>query len=417
MPWNGHSRNHHGVDQSLGVDMLQLPANALVTMAVEETGLCDFGSGPLLDGLEALVAATATEGNLSPRGAMVRTASILRLLRNRLRFEQDLKWNSEILDELLVPPVIIVGLARTGMSMLQGILSSAPDAQRLELWRMYNPAPLPCPDCGGPDPRIAEADIIARVLRAEAPEFFALRRVEATTVNEEALLLDMTFQCRSLSMWAPVSGYRAWLDAQPPEPSYMYLRRLLQYLQWQDGGARERHFVMKSTAHLGSINALLRVFPDAIVVHCHRDPCETIASCCQVIYSMRAMMCDEVDPVALGVEMLDVWSTAMERDIIQRRDPAVAQRIVDVGYRQLIHDPISIAETVYGLLGKPLSSEMMSAMEGRDRASRRYKHKDATKALGAFGLNRAAVEKAFHNYFESEAGQRFIDEPLSSRGS
>lgn len=391
------------------IAMPPLATDALMNAAVEATGLSDFGSAPFTEGLAALVEASNNEGQLSDLGQMAKTADILRLLRNRLRFENDLKIHPEISDEPILAPVIIVGLVRTGTSKLQGILSSDPGAHRLELWRMYNPAPGPEPMTDTPDPRIAEARAITQMLQAQAPEFFALHPMEAEGVNEEAVLMDMTFACPGLAMWAPVPSYRHWLDAQSPEPTYQYLRRLLQYLQWQDGGARGRHFVMKSPAHLGALDALLRVFPDAVVVQCHRDPAEIIASFSRLIMSMRNMMCDHVDPVALGAEMLSMWSTAMSRNVIQRENPTIGHRIIDVHYRQVVDDPLSVAETVYARLGKSLSTAAMSKMREWENCNPQYKYGRVEYSLGQFGLDKAAVEAAFDSYYEQITQQLALD--------
>ena len=47
---------------------------------------------------------------------------ILRLLQNRLRFAEDLSRNPEILDQELLPPVLIVSLPRTGSTKLHRML-------------------------------------------------------------------------------------------------------------------------------------------------------------------------------------------------------------------------------------------------------------------------------------------------------
>jgi hypothetical protein len=397
------------------VTVPQFTKDALMNAVVEETGLSDFGSDPFVEGLEVLITATTTEGHLSELGRMAKTADVLRLLRNRLRFEHDVKLHPEILDEPILPPIIILGLVRTGTSKLQGVLSTDPGAQRLELWRMYNSAPFPGASSDGPDPRIAEAQLITQMLHAQAPEFFALHPMEAAAVNEEAVLMDMTFQCPALAMWAPVPSYRRWLDAQPPEPAYQYLRRLLQYLQWQDGGAQGRHFVMKSPAHLGSVRALLRVFPDAVIVHCHRDPSEIIASFSRLILSMRSMMCEEVEPISLGAEMLDIWSSAMQRNVAQRSDPAVAARIVDFHYRQVVQEPIEVARIVYECLGKELSVDAVSAMNGWEDSNPQYKYGRVEYSLEQFGLDQGTVDAAFNSYLDQVAQQSLLAEPLTKR--
>ena len=63
--------------------------------------------------------------------------------------------------------------------------------------------------------------------------------------------------------------------ARDQRPSYAYLRKILQALQWLRGGTR---WVLKSPQHLEQFPALVETFPDATFVVTHRDPVSVTTS-------------------------------------------------------------------------------------------------------------------------------------------
>ena len=71
-----------------------------------------------------------------------------------------------------------------------------------------------------------------------------------------------------------VPAYRAWLDHQDFTPAYRHLRRMLQLLQWQKrrGESGAGAGCSRRPRISGYLDTLLATFPDAHVVHMHRDP-------------------------------------------------------------------------------------------------------------------------------------------------
>ena len=68
-------------------------------------------------------------------------------------------------------------------------------------------------------------------------------------------------------------------------PAYRRYRRNLQQIGLD---APDKRWVLKNPSHLGALPALLEVFPDALVVQCHRDPVEAVASACSLAATSTA---------------------------------------------------------------------------------------------------------------------------------
>jgi hypothetical protein len=177
---------------------------------------------------------------------------------------------------------------------------------------------------------------------------------------------------------------------------------LLQYLQWQDGGGRGRRWILKKPHHLGMLETLLHTFPDAVLVHCHRDPVLAIPSFARLLEVTRRMHSDDVDPIAIGEEALTFSAEQMER-YLARRSGAVDARIIDVPYGQIRRNVLEVAAQVYDAAGLELSSAALEAMRqwlalnGEPPQGHAY-------SLERFGLSEVRINRAFAGYVDEFGG-------------
>ena len=115
-------------------------------------------------------------------------------------------------------------------------------------------------------------------------------------------------------------------------PAYAFEKPFLQYLQ---SARRGEHWILKTPGHLMWLDALLEVFPDALLVQTHRNPTQVLASVSSLMSAMRSSVSDAVDPRAVGREQLDAWTWGMERTMAVR-DRLPAGRVVDVHYEDTV---------------------------------------------------------------------------------
>src|SRR5580692_10836301 len=155
-----------------------------------------------------------------------------------------------------------------------------------------------------------------------------------------------------------------------------------------------RGWVLKNPSHLFALDALLRVYPDALVIQTHRDPRTAIASVC----SLAAQACEGWSETfrgsVIGRDQLALWASGLERFTAERarHDPA---RFYDVGYEEFTADPLGAVEAAYGYFGLPLSGAAADAMRSlivADAAGRSPGHR---YALADFGLTGAEVDERF----------------------
>jgi len=377
-----------------------LYAEDLMSAATMETGLDDYGDRSFVEGLTVFADALRTEAGLTRIGHMITAGDIVRMLTNRLRYQRDIGRHPEILDEKIVAPIIVTGLPRTGTSKLQRMMSADPGVQRLDLWRLLNPAPLPGEQPGVPQPRIDYALGVERQLTTQFPDFMARHPTEASEPDEELLLMEMTFQSVVSSLRTRVPSFREFVNHRSPEPMYAHIKAMLKYLQWQDGGGRGRPWIMKSPAHLGHFPTLLDTFPDATIVHCHRDPRIIVPSFASLLEAGRRMGSDTVDLHQVGADTLEYWSEQMRRNITDRRTVG-KDRIVDVTYEQIRDDAASVIAEVYAHNGRAVTPEAAAAFADYEQRRPEGHFGGHTYTAEQYGLSDEVLDSEFADYLQS----------------
>src|SRR5439155_6743993 len=90
-------------------------------------------------------------------------------------------------------------------------------------------------------------------------------------------------------------------------PHDEYGKAMHQILSWQDG--TPKRWVMKCPQHFEQLPAIMRVYPDAILVFTHRDPVASLQSIVtQLAYATRTRE-KEIDPDWY----LEYWTDRVQR--------------------------------------------------------------------------------------------------------
>jgi len=337
---------------------------------------------------------------LSDLGAAVWRGTLLRSLSQRLRAEQWWGTHPEILAEPVVAPIVVVGMMRSGTTLLQRILASDPRLACAYGWEVGEPAPRPGWDPAAEDPRIAAAEAREEQTRAFAPELFAIHPTYVHEAEEEIVFLSDAFLSHIPEASCDVPRYRSWVDTQDFAPAYRWLRRMLQLLQWQkrQRGEPPRPFVLKTPDHLGYLETLLAEFPDACIVHSHRDPVDVIPSGASLNATLWRTHCGTADPHEVGRQWLERMGWACDR-AVAARDRIPAGTVSDVAFAEAMADPIGTASAVLSAVGLEPTDRSVAAMEAwtAQDAERealpvhRYAPED-------FGLTASQIRERFADY-------------------
>lgn len=378
-----------------------LSMDKVIDAACAETGLTDFGQFDPREGLARFLQ-DVNDVKLSEAGRANMSALMHRWLVNGLRFADDLKKHPEILEEQVEDPIIILGMTRVGSTKLQRLLAADPDTLSIRYWESMNPARMPDAVEGEEDPRIG----IARAMIDEIIKHnVGLMQSHAAKLNEaeEDIFVQLpTFKTTGHCWFVPTLNYYNWVRSQSLHHSYLFLKQMLQYLQWQQGGRKgnngDRRWVLKTPPHLGNMDLLADLFPKAKYVFMHREVHEVIASSCRLIEQLFRMFMDEVDMHALGAYVLGIWSAEIDRHL-QQLD-ALGSRIdlLDVQYERLRKDTFGVVQDIYQLTGRDLTPSREQAMREWEESDSHGEFGSYSYSLEQYGLTAADVDNAFAEY-------------------
>jgi hypothetical protein len=378
--------------------------------AQRKEALTDWGPAEFEHALTLLLDDYAG-ADLNVIGIHIVRSGLVHSLRMRLRAQEWIRRHPDILDERIAAPVVVVGMMRSGTTLLQRLLAADPRFNCAYGWEVVEVAPrldYEFTGSGISDPRIAISEAREAKSRELAPELFAIHPMYAREAEEEIVFLADAFLSHVPESGANLPAYRSWLDDQDFSPAYEYLHRMLQFLQWQKrqrcpaGDPQAQRWVLKSPAHLGYLDLLRVQFPDLHVVHMHRDPRTTIASGASLNATLHAMHADTVDLHRVGAQWLQRMGWTNDRAMATRDDWASADGgetslVTDIAFDDAVADPIGQVARVYDAIGLPLTAAAENAMRDwldvRPREAPRPPY-----GLDTYGLRPEQVDERFTLY-------------------
>ena len=390
--------------RTLGLGVGRLDEDALVAAACKRAGLSDFGGESFRDGLRHLVASLESEASLSALGRVIARTEIALLLENRLQIEEWRRRHPEIRAVKIERPIFIVGMPRTGTTILHQVLAQDPRVRVPMTWEVDRPFPPPESATYASDPRIEEVEKTLARTDTLIPDFKRMHPMGAELPQECVRITAMDFASMIFHTTYRVPSYARWLhDEADLGPAYAIHRRTLQHLGWRC--ARER-WVLKSPGHLWHIEALLREYPDACLVQTHRDPLKIVASLTSLVSALRTMASDRIDRLDVAREWAEHVRTGLEASVRARERGVVPRdQVIDVQFREFMADPLATIRKIYERFGLDLSAEAEKCMRDFLAANPDDKHGKHTYRFADTGLALDEQRDRVAHY------QRFFDVP------
>jgi hypothetical protein len=371
-------------------------AESLLRAAEAATELDDWSGGAVFrEPLEILVRSLDADAGLSAAGLAGLHANLTARLANRLRIQRDLRNHPEIGDVPIERPVFILGLPRTGTTLLHNLLAQDPTMRAPRLWELTSPSPPPEVDHRDTDPRIAATDAGLEALYQFVPELRAVHAMRANGPEECQWLMQNTLHCKVFEVAADVPMYAAWLARQDLVPAYRDYRRQLQLLTWR---WRAERLLLKDPYHIWNLESLLAVFPDARIIQTHRDPVKVLPSFASLCAIVRSLHRDAVDLERLGRYWMSEMCVAVERASSARSSGRGV--FYDVRYLRLMQDPLATVREIYQRFEIAWSDTVERNMRGWLAENPPARHGVHRYDLSQFGLTHDDVRTRFSAYQE-----------------
>lgn len=296
-------------------------------------------------------------------------------------------------------PVVVIGLLRTGTTLLHNLLALHERMHGPKLWELSDPV-----TAGGDPAYYAEArDQAQRYVddyNTKAPDLRGIHLLAADRPDECHRLLANTFHSMVLEMRYHVPSYGDWLHQQDLTGPYQWHRSQLELLMSRrttEGGAPLTP-VLKCPFHTWFLPELVTAYPNARLVHLHRDPAEAISSTASLCRAVRGARSDEVDLPEIGGFWRDRIVPLTDRLADGRDEMVAGQPVLDLRYRELVTDTEGTLRRVLDFVGLPMTDRFLGAVRTYLADNGQRSHGTHRYTPAEFGLDAEALRVATSAY-------------------
>ena len=344
----------------------------------------DLGEDDYEEPLNILIDSLNKEANLTYLGKLASEYQIKKHLTVRGQIYQK---SRSIPNTTISKPVFVIGLPRSGTTYLFNLLSLDPEHRSPLFWEMMNPLPL-CKTGSFAESR--------RIMRSRSILFFKNRFISKlddvhaiTATSPEECLLIKVFALKSILYFymANTPTYLSYLEDSDRTSSYLWHKRFLKVLQ---SSSKPKRWLLKDPSHLGNLDEILSVYPDACFIQIHRDPIETIPSICSLTSQVRRGFSDSINLNELGERTLEFWEKSKKKNELQKQY-LNQDRFIDIHYEDFIKSPLNTVESIYNKFNFTFRRENTELMEAYIEKSTNMPKEKHIYTLEDYGLDKKEV--------------------------
>ena len=380
--------------------VVDLDAAELLEVARATTGLRDLGEEEWpgwTETYERQLASIDAESNLHLLGRVLTRSEVLRVLQTWLRLNGLWQSTPAVASIGIEEPVFVVGPPRTGTTILLELLALDPQLRAPIAYEALYPL-----GSSGTVARRLELSESEQELWADIhPPFRMMHELASNLPCECVHFLMYDFSGPYWGMIYDAPSFTGWQleHLETLERVYRLHRRMLQTFEHEGPSEQPRRWLLKSPFHVSTLPALFAEYPDARVIHTHRDPQKFLASLVSILSALRFMRSDAVDVPALAAIMETTYTMFLESAIQAREDGSIpSDRVVDSHFTDLMSDPIGALHGLYEQLDFEWPSNHEQVVKRYLAAKPKDKHGAHAYSLPDVGLDPASVRRSFERY-------------------
>lgn len=382
-----------------GIVKPKINADKLVEQAKRHSKLGNFGDEAVQQGLQEFCHALNTEANLSPYGQFMVKKQLAHILDSRLQIVHWCSQHPYIYKNSVTAPLIIVGMPCSGANTLYRLLAQDKELRAPLSWEAHTPFPPPRVSKAHNDPRITKTDIHYALMHRLAPTLHSIH-AHAANMPQECTEID-GYSMQSFSWCDAFStpSYRHWMETRPYKETLKFHKLFLQYLQ---SDFAENRWLLSSSHHLQALDELLDVYPDALVVHVHRDPVDALLFACSYKYHLRGLYSNKVNAEAIGREQLEYWVRTLKKASRARAQLSAQQdQFFDVQFSDISDKPLQLVEQIYAHFKLKLSTASRNRMQAYLSEAAANKAQHSSYHASDFGLDKERDGERFKAYCDA----------------
>jgi hypothetical protein len=377
-------------------------ADDVLKLAAQRTGCSgEVESDSWREGLALIVDEVNTSPAFTPFGRERVLGDATDALGRRLQVHDYIQAHPEVLDAPVERPLIVLGMPRTGTTVISYLLDQDPARRSLLHWQCVHPIPPATTETLRTDPRCLalleeQRNILELVKQAKMP---LPHWEDADGPTEDMFIHNQDFKGLSWDSFLPTDRYARWLfDETDMTSTYEYQKRYLQVLQSKAPGT----WSLKMPSHSVHIEALLKVFPDARLIWAHRDPYKATGSLCNLwrLPQSLVMNTELVDQTEMGRAAMWQMSYHVDRPL-RARERIGDERFFHMYYHEMMRDPMDVMRRIYEWADEPLTAETEARMRNWLAEHPQDLFALNTYSLDQYGLSVEQLEPIFAEYLDT----------------
>jgi len=366
----------------------------VVSAARAKSAAPDPDSDSWREGLEILVQDHLKEDVLTERGWGIMKNRYTEALATRMQVDEYIRKKPAVAATPVTRPVFILGMPRTGTTMVSYLMSTDIANRSMLRWEAYNVVPLAAPGALKTDPRC-----VVEVAKDEAmfkanPTVGAAHWEPGDGPTECVHLVAQDFRSLMFAVLSVTPTYHDWILFCNMATAFEHRKRVLQILQINNPG----RWVLKMPSDSLFIRQLFRTFPDAKVIWTHRDPYAAFASSVSMRGKSRTIFnkdsgldyMHERFPMQMAMHLTRPLELSRERP----------DDIFHVYYDDLVADPLAQMRNIYRWLGDEWTDSTETGMQGWLKENPQGRYGAHSYSLEQWGFNRRDLIPYFSDYLK-----------------
>ncbi len=384
--------------------LVSLDPDDMLNVAQRTTGLTEFGERLTGDdswreAYYKMVECFDQQGDLNTLGRLMTRQEFIRFLRTRLMVVDAHLKNPSIREIAIEKPLFIVGNSRTGTTILHELLALDPHLRAPLAWETLHPVDLVDASVSRAELGECEQDIWADIV----PEFAVVHEYSSYIPMECLTMMGLEFTS-GMGMTGKLDDFMLWRAGTDPQPGYRMHRLFLQLLQSQQPtkNGQAYRWLLKSPVHLMTLTNLFTEYPDANIIHTHRDPVKTVASTISTVATTRYIRTDNPNPSVLAQNVVLGFQIGLEMIYQHRQDGTLPdQQIADLHYSDFMTNAVNSISDSYQQLNRPFTRDLEHAMQHYLDHKPQGKHGKHRYSPEDFGLSSNALREQFSTYMNA----------------
>ena len=290
-------------------------------------------------------------------------------------------------------PVFVIGLPRSGTTLLFNLLSLDDAHRSPQYWEIMNPFPL-AKTLKEKEKKIRKVNRELKLAKTLIPNLRNLHTIRAETPEECEQIATMNVRSFVYLCMADIPEYVDYLKECSFDSVFEWHKKFFQVLEIN---SKPERWLLKDPSHIGHLPEILQTYPNAKFIHIHRDPIESVGSFCSLTKNIRLAFSKRIDPKSIGQTVVDFWVHNLNKGIEDRKN-ILSNNIVDINYHDFIKSPLDCIKNSYAHLGFDMTIKTENSIQNYISKGTNKSKIAHSYSLDEYGLTEKKVRDQFSDY-------------------